>query len=73
MCFKKACDIACGFKSTSKRRGRMHNIATDVAGFSRDKMTWPMYLALPFRRALTEPWFKPIARIGSRSNDEYVL
>ena len=49
------------------------NIATDVAGFSLDKMTWPMYLGLPFRRALTEPWFKPIARIGSRSNDEYVL
>jgi hypothetical protein len=48
-------------------------IATDVAGFSLDKMTWPMYLGLPFRRWVTEPWFKPIARIGSHSNDEYVL
>jgi hypothetical protein len=49
------------------------SIATDLAGFSFNEMTWPMYLALPFRRWLTEPWLKPIARIGSHSNDEYVL
>jgi len=36
-------------------------------------MTAPMYLALPFRRSISEPWFKPIARIGGRSNDSYVL
>jgi len=49
------------------------NIVTDLAGFSADKMTAPMYLALPFRRSISEPWFKPIARIGGRSNDSYVL
>lgn len=32
-----------------------------------------IYFGLPFRRRLTEPWFRPIARIGSRGNDEYVL
>ena len=36
-------------------------------------MTRQKYLALPLRRSLTQPWFKPIARIGSRGNDEYVL
>ena len=32
-----------------------------------------VYFGLPFRRRLAEPWFRPIARIGSRGNDEYVL
>jgi uncharacterized protein (DUF2235 family) len=48
-------------------------IATDLAGFSSSKMTWLMYFGLPFRRWLTEPWFKPVARIGPHGNDEYVL
>jgi hypothetical protein len=49
------------------------DIATDVAGFSFSKMRWPMYFGLPFRRWITEPWFKPVARIGSHGNDEYVI
>jgi uncharacterized protein (DUF2235 family) len=48
-------------------------IATDLAGFSSSKMTWPMYFGLPFRRWITEPWFKPVARIDPHGNDEYVL
>jgi hypothetical protein len=30
-------------------------------------------LAVPFRRWLREPWFKPIARIGATGSDEYPL
>lgn len=44
-----------------------------LEGFSR---TWPNQwrdLALPFRRWLRQPWFKPIARIGSKGDDEYPL
>ena len=29
--------------------------------------------AVPFRRHLTEPWFRPIARIGATGNDTYPL
>ena len=55
--------------------GHWHDgdIETDLGGFSVDKMTWPMYVGLPLRRTLTQPWFKPIARIGSTGNDEYPL
>ena len=28
---------------------------------------------MPWRRTLSEPWFKPIARIGSTGGDEYPL
>jgi len=49
------------------------DIETDLGGFSVDKMTWPMYFGLPFRRTLAQPWFKPIARISSTGNDEYPL
>jgi hypothetical protein len=31
------------------------------------------YLAVPFRRLLAEPWFKPFARIGAIGADEYPL
>jgi uncharacterized protein (DUF2235 family) len=31
------------------------------------------YGRLPFRRYLGQPWYKPIARIGERGGDEYVL
>jgi uncharacterized protein (DUF2235 family) len=35
----------------------------------------PGYLTpfVPFRRHMTENWFKPVARIRNRGNDEYVL
>lgn len=42
---------------------------TDVEGFSSG---W-LYAAIPFRRWIGEPWFKPIARIGAHGNDEYPL
>ncbi len=35
--------------------------------------TAPLSLGLPFRRWLAEPWFRPIARVGARGSDEYVL
>jgi len=50
-----------------------NTIKADVEGFSRDKMSRPMYFFVPFRRWLAEPWFKPIARIGDKGNDEYPL
>jgi hypothetical protein len=28
---------------------------------------------VPFRRWISRPWFKPIARLGARGNDEYAL
>jgi len=31
------------------------------------------FLAVPFRRWLSEPWFNPIARIGAIGSDEYPL
>lgn len=50
-----------------------NGIKAGAEGFSREGMSWPMYFALPFRRWLVEPWFKPFARIGARGNDEYPL
>jgi len=44
-------------------------INTDVEGFSEAKLYW----AVPSRRWLAQPWFKPIARIGAHGNDEYPL
>jgi len=38
-----------------------------------DNPTLPMLLATPLRRNVSEPWFKPLARIGSHGRDEYVL
>jgi uncharacterized protein (DUF2235 family) len=49
------------------------SIATDPGGYSAEKMTRQKYFALPLRRSLAQPWFKPIVRIGSRGGDEYVL
>jgi len=50
-----------------------NGIPTDVNGFTWEKMTPPMYAGLLLRRHLGEPWFKPIARIGSQGSDEYPL
>lgn len=50
-----------------------NGIATGIGGFGADKMTPLMYPALPLRRKTTEPWFRPIARIGAIGNDEYPL
>lgn len=32
-----------------------------------------MDIAVPFRRRIAQPWFKPIARIGAKGSDEYPL
>jgi uncharacterized protein (DUF2235 family) len=45
------------------------SIPADFNGFEKLKLI----LAIPLRRHLKEPWFKPIARIGNRGNDDYVL
>jgi uncharacterized protein (DUF2235 family) len=44
-----------------------------VQGFGIDRMKAPTHVYLPFRRYYGEPWFKPVARIGSLGNDEYPL
>jgi hypothetical protein len=49
------------------------NIDADGEGIPGESVTWPMNFAVPFRRWLKEPWFKPIARIGAEGSDEYPL
>ena len=44
-----------------------------LRGFGRERMVPLMYLALPFRRQFSAPWFQPVARIGKLGNDEYLL
>jgi hypothetical protein len=46
-------------------------IRADVAGFPADSF-WQM-IATPLKRWWGQDWFKPIARIGTIGNDEYVL
>jgi uncharacterized protein (DUF2235 family) len=48
-------------------------IKTGVGGFGAERMTPPMYFRLLLRRHVRDPWFKPIARIGSTGSDEYPL
>ncbi|MGH9834307.1 MAG: phospholipase effector Tle1 domain-containing protein, partial [Blastocatellia bacterium] len=45
------------------------DIVTGLGGFEKPYL----YLAVPFRRHISEPWFKSIARIGSKDGDEYPL
>jgi hypothetical protein len=52
---------------------RDDGISTDLEGFGWNRMTAAMIAGLPLRRHLTEPWFKPSARIGARGRDEYSL
>lgn len=44
-----------------------------VSGVEKKDLSFFMYLALPLRRHLMEPWFKPIARIGLSGRDDYPL
>jgi hypothetical protein len=51
---------------------------SDLGGFEigdlprvRDRIL--MSLFVPLRRVVVEPWFRPIARIGAKGNDEYAL
>jgi hypothetical protein len=34
---------------------------------------WLFIAALPMKRAITRPWFRPVARIGATGNDEEFL
>jgi len=42
-------------------------------GVHPDDVTIPMTAAVPLRRRLTQPWFKPMARIGDIGADDYAL
>ncbi|MGE5525077.1 MAG: DUF2235 domain-containing protein [Rhodospirillaceae bacterium] len=48
-------------------------IVADATGFRREKMSWSLYPRVLFRRYMTEPWMRPVARIGEAGSDEYVL
>jgi uncharacterized protein (DUF2235 family) len=48
-------------------------IPTTPLGFGREKMTWPMYPALPLRRHLDAPWFRLTVRIGRSGLDDHPL
>jgi hypothetical protein len=49
------------------------SIKTDPLGFSREKMSWVMYPALPFRRIVFAKWYTPVLRVGSKGGEEHVL
>jgi hypothetical protein len=49
-----------------------YDVHTDVEGFPADG-SYVHVIATPFTRRWSAYWFKPIARIGSRGNDEYIL
>jgi hypothetical protein len=49
-----------------------YDIHTDVEGFP-STASLVHVIATPLRRWCTAWWFKPIARIGSRGSDEYIL
>ena len=42
-------------------------------GVAPNDVTWPMVLAVPLRRHMGQPWFKPMARINSLGTDVYPL
>lgn len=46
---------------------------TDVEGYPIEGPDWVHISATPIKRWWGQNWFKPIARIGARGNDEYPL
>src|SRR5262249_33101187 len=42
-------------------------------GVHPDDVTLAMTAGVPLRRRLTQPWFKPMARISNVGNDDYAL
>ena len=47
------------------------NVSAGVQGAAEEPASlWPL---IPFRRHVTESWFRPIARIGADGSDEYAL
>ncbi len=62
------------YEITLTRQGDVWSDASIGANFEGFKEPQPkLWWAIPFRRKLSEPWFKPIARIGSTGSDEYPL
>ena len=49
------------------------SINAELTGLKQDQVKWPMHLALPFRRHVQEPWFKPIAKFGAYGTSEVSL
>jgi hypothetical protein len=53
------------------------DISSEIGGYNVDKLGWRhkliLYSGVLLRRHLSEPWFKPIARIGELGHDEYPL
>ena len=49
------------------------NIPAGPNGVHPDDVTLAMTAWVPLRRRLTQPWFKPMARIGNIGNDDYAL
>lgn len=47
----------------------VHGVDDRIAGLT----SLPFYLGAPAKRWWSEPYFRPIARIGRRGNDEYAL
>jgi uncharacterized protein (DUF2235 family) len=66
-------------ESTAGERGwRDGAIAADLSGFELTALPsiWQritMFMFVPWRRDLSQPWFRPIARIGEEGADEYPL
>lgn len=49
------------------------DIAAGPYGVARRCRSWAMIAGLPLRRHLSQPWFMPMARIGSTGSDAYAL
>ena len=61
--------ITLAINSNGQDQWKDKTIPATAGGFEK------LYLIpfIPFRRHITEPWFKPIARIGAYGNDDYPL
>ena len=49
------------------------DIPADLNGVHPDCVSLRMTAGVPLRRRLTQPWFKPMARIGTIGTDDYAL
>lgn len=54
-------------------RGERSDVRGFLAGDAKTESPIVYFMFNPFKRHWSEPWFKPIARIGRRGNEEYVL
>ena len=61
------------FTIPANDRWRDDTLVTDPGGLHPKCVTLPMTMAVPLRRRLNQPWFKPMARIGEKGTDDYAL